>query len=254
MKTIYLLLIIILIIAALAFGAVYFIRQNDTDTTDSTESDQEASEANYTDVDAKEAYKLISEDDPEITIIDVSPRFNEGHLQGAVNYYVGDGSLDNAIPDLNKNKTYLVYCHVDSAAISGAEKLIEAGFSKVYRLKGNYSTWYEGGYPIEIEIKAVSGYSGSGFAIRSFLDGEFFHRLEADLDDPAAGKFYEGWLVKGSDFFSTGKMKKVSGQYVLEYTSNEDQRDYTEVVITEETESQGLDNNPETHVLEGEFK
>ncbi len=104
----------------------------------------------YVDVAPPEAKALIDKT-PDIIIIDVSPAYAKGHLPKAVNYYVGDGSLDKAIPKLDKNKTYLVYCHVDSASILGAQKLIDAEFKKVYRLKGNYKAWVDAGYPIEVE-------------------------------------------------------------------------------------------------------
>lgn len=89
------------------------------------------------------------ESTPDLVIIDVSPMYDKGHIPGAVNYYVGDGSLDNAIAMLDKTKTYLVYCHTDSASIMGATKLTDAGFEKVFRLKGNYSAWVDAGYPVE---------------------------------------------------------------------------------------------------------
>ena len=108
----------------------------------------EKMELNYVDVSVEDAKQLI-DNNPDIIIIDVSPKYDEGHLPGAINYYVGDGSLDEAISTLDKSKTYLVYCHVDSASIAGAEKLIEAGFEKVYRLVGNYSAWVDAGYPVE---------------------------------------------------------------------------------------------------------
>lgn len=102
----------------------------------------------YMDVTVEEAKNLIDAK-PELIIIDVSPNYARGHLPGAINYYVGDGSLDRAIPDLDKEKEYLVYCHVDSAAILGAQKLIDAGFTKVYRLEGNYKAWVDAGYEVE---------------------------------------------------------------------------------------------------------
>ncbi|MBU0615549.1 MAG: rhodanese-like domain-containing protein [Nanoarchaeota archaeon] len=108
----------------------------------------EQSMASYTDISVEEAKTLI-ELDPELVIIDVSPKYAQGHIPGAVNYYVGDGSLDAAIPDLDKTKEYLVYCHVDSASILGAQKLVDAGFSDVYRLIGNYQAWVDAGYEIE---------------------------------------------------------------------------------------------------------
>jgi rhodanese-related sulfurtransferase len=109
---------------------------------------QQTAESAYMDVTPAEAKDLI-DNNPDLIIIDVSPHYAEGHLPGAINYYLGDGSLDAAIPTLDKDKTYLVYCHVDSVAIQGAQKLVDAGFKNVYRLAGNYSAWVDAGYPIE---------------------------------------------------------------------------------------------------------
>ena len=89
----------------------------------------------YIDLSPAEALELINQN-PDVIIIDVSPFYDDGHLPGAVHYYLGDGSLDAAIPTLDKNATYLVYCHVDSVAIGGAQALVDAGFTDVYRLEG----------------------------------------------------------------------------------------------------------------------
>ena len=90
-------------------------------------------EAGYMDVTPAEAKKLIDEN-PDLIILDVSAAYDEGHIPGAVNYYVGDGSLDAAIPMLDPEGMYLVYCHFDSAAIAGAQKQVDAGFENVFRL------------------------------------------------------------------------------------------------------------------------
>ena len=113
-----------------------------------TQQQQEPTQDNYTDISPSEAKKLIDEN-PDLVIIDVSPHYAQGHLPGAVHYYLGDGSLDEAIPTLDKSKTYLVYCHVDSVARRGAQALVDAGFQNVYRLEGNYSAWVDASYPIE---------------------------------------------------------------------------------------------------------
>jgi len=102
----------------------------------------------YTDVTAAGAKALI-DTTPGLVIIDVSPIYDQGHIPGAVNYYVGDGSLDAAIPGLNTDAPYLVYCHTDAASILGAQKLVDAGFTKVYRLQGNFAAWVDAGYPVE---------------------------------------------------------------------------------------------------------
>lgn len=105
------------------------------------------------------------------------------------------------------------------------------------------------------DLVAVGNYTGSGEATRSFDGQVFTHTVEADLGAPAAGKFYEGWLVITSplQFFSTGELKLSGGKYALTYTDNEDQVGYPQVVITEETRADGFDNKPEAHVLEGSF-
>ena len=115
---------------------------------ETTMASTEPSMITYKDLTPAEAKALI-DTTPDLIIIDVSPNYAKGHLPGAVNYYVGDGSLDKAIPTLDKSKPYLVYCHVDSVAILGAQKLIDAGFETVYRLEGNYSAWVDAGYDIE---------------------------------------------------------------------------------------------------------
>lgn len=109
--------------------------------------------------------------------------------------------------------------------------------------------------PIETAIlQAVGDYTGSGPATRVYDRGVFAHAVTANIGEPAEGKFYEGWLVNGKEFFSTGKLSKNNDTYELSYTADKNYPDYKKVVITEETISDGLDNKPEAHVLEGSFK
>ncbi|MBD3238908.1 MAG: hypothetical protein GF332_04715 [Candidatus Moranbacteria bacterium] len=105
-------------------------------------------EQGYIDVAPKKAKELIDQN-PEIIIIDVSSNYAQGHIPGAINHYVGDGSLDKAIQNLAKDKTYLVYCHNETASRLGAKKLTDAGISKVYRLDGDYPAWVKAGYEVE---------------------------------------------------------------------------------------------------------
>ena len=102
----------------------------------------------YVDVTPQEALKMMLEN-PGLVTIDVSPAYDKGHLPRAVNHPVGDGSLDVGIPMLDRSKTYLVYCHMESASRSGAKKLVDAGFQDVYRIDGDYSAWVDAGYPVE---------------------------------------------------------------------------------------------------------
>lgn len=105
-------------------------------------------------------------------------------------------------------------------------------------------------------LLAVGSYKGSGTATRSFDGITFTHTVRANLGEPAKGKFYEGWLVKKKPtltFFSTGRMFKQENEYTLTFTASQNYPEHKDVVITEETESLGLDGKPEAHVLEGSF-
>ncbi|MFC1624762.1 rhodanese-like domain-containing protein [Patescibacteria group bacterium] len=251
-------ILFIVIPLVLIFGGGYYYlgsKDTGTDVVEESEVMEEAAVLDeYIDLSPSEFYQFMV-DDSDAVVLDVSPKFDEGRLPNAINHYVGDGSLDRAIPTLNKELTYLVYCHVDSASILGAQKLVNAGFPRVYRLVDNYSAWVEAGFPIEVSINAVGDYVGDGSATMGFYNDTFVHTLWTDLEDPPTGKFYEGWLVHPGtrDFFSTGELKSIEEGYILEYTSSTDYRDYAEVVVTEETFDKGLDGVPEIHVLEGSF-
>ena len=106
-----------------------------------------------------------------------------------------------------------------------------------------------------ITLRPVNKAASSGIATRTYDGTTFTHTVSATLPDPAAGKFYEGWLVQADKktFISTGALTKDGAAYVLTFSDQSDRRDYPLVVITEETTAHGTDNIPETHVLEGAF-
>jgi len=116
---------------------------------DASNMNEQPGDKGYSDVDAATA-KMMIDTMPELVVIDVSPVWDQGHLPGAVSLPLGSGALDQAIPTLDKNTPYLVYCHGDEPSMRGASKLVAAGFGMVYRLAGNYAAWVNAGYPIEM--------------------------------------------------------------------------------------------------------
>ncbi len=100
------------------------------------------------------------------------------------------------------------------------------------------------------EMKDVSGGNSSAIATRKYEDGKFTHTVLADLPDLEAGRFYEGWLVKGDEAISTGRLSVAKGGFLLEFSSSTDYPDYNQVVITSE---EAIDGTPESHILEGSF-
>jgi len=101
----------------------------------------------YTDLTPALAKDLITENN-NLVIVDVSPYYANGHLPGAISIPLD--TLDSKISMLDKTKTYLVYCHGDVPSIAGAQKLVDAGFPRVYRLEGNYAAWVSAGYMVSV--------------------------------------------------------------------------------------------------------
>jgi len=136
----------------------------------------------YMELTAEEAKELI-DSDPDLVIVDVSSRYNEEHIPGAVNYPYT--ALKQIVPTMDKDASYLLYCHsccslsedtiadlknacpnASESAIALAVSLGEAyrsanqvsrcacldmaqsGFSTIYRLDGNLGAWIDAGYPI----------------------------------------------------------------------------------------------------------
>jgi rhodanese-related sulfurtransferase len=99
----------------------------------------------YKDVNAYQARNLMKIY-PNLKIIDISGTYDMGHIPGSMNFFIGDGSLDKALQNLNKKNRYLVYYHSNQTSKEAAQKFADAGFKKVYRLDGNFSSWVEAGF------------------------------------------------------------------------------------------------------------
>lgn len=101
-----------------------------------------------------------------------------------------------------------------------------------------------------VDLNKVSDIEGTGIATRKFEDGKFTQMILADLPDPVAGFFYQGWLAKGDEYLPTGKLAVAKGGYLLEFTSTKDYSDYKKVVVSLETV---LSTKPTKIILEGSF-
>lgn len=102
-------------------------------------------------------------------------------------------------------------------------------------------------------LAPVNDFEGSGQASR-FFENEYVLNIDAQLLDPPVGYFYEAWLQEsGEEAISIGKVEKSGSAYMLEYNNQDNMDSYTTVIISQETEESGQDNNMETKVLEGKF-
>jgi phage shock protein E len=77
--------------------------------------------------------EAITMDYSTAIIIDVrtTDEFAAGHLDGAVNYNVEDGTLEQALPSLDQNANYVVYCRSGRRSAIAVDLMKENGFTQI---------------------------------------------------------------------------------------------------------------------------
>jgi len=84
-------------------------------------------------------------------LIDLRPSadFDKGHIRGA--RHLTPSQVDPAAKDISKFKdgTVLLYCQSGVTSGEVADKLLKAGYAKVYSLKGGIAAWMQDQLPVE---------------------------------------------------------------------------------------------------------
>ncbi len=84
-----------------------------------------------TNVDAQTFVKEIQSENVQIIDVRTYGEYASGHLQGALNIDVESGAFDSGIANLDKNATYALYCRSGRRSTLAAERMAEAGFTKI---------------------------------------------------------------------------------------------------------------------------
>jgi|JI10StandDraft_1071094.scaffolds.fasta_scaffold161423_3 rhodanese-related sulfurtransferase len=82
--------------------------------------------------------------DPNVVVIDVRTpeEVAEGYIQGADKFINYNGSaFDTEISQLDKSKTYVIYCRSGGRSAKASQIFVDKGFTKVYNLLGGISNW-----------------------------------------------------------------------------------------------------------------
>jgi rhodanese-related sulfurtransferase len=104
--------------------------------------------ATVTDVDPAGFADLAT--DPDATVLDVrTPQeFAAGHLPGAVNIDSSARDFADAVAELPKDGTYLVYCQTANRSGVATDRMTDLGFTDVYDLQGGIVAWANAGGPV----------------------------------------------------------------------------------------------------------
>ncbi len=99
-----------------------------------------------------ETYTLIQDNanNPDFIILDVRTpsEYASGYIENAVNidYYADD--FEDTLDQLDKSKTYLVYCRTGSRSASAMNIMKKLDFIEVYNMQGGITAWTSAGYPV----------------------------------------------------------------------------------------------------------
>ena len=93
-------------------------------------------------VDPSTFSKLIN-DQPEAVILDVRTKdeFSTFRIPKSVVIDIYNSDFFNKIDQLDRSKTYLVYCASGSRSVSACKQMKKMGFEKVYNLKTGILGW-----------------------------------------------------------------------------------------------------------------
>ena len=105
---------------------------------------------NGSSIDSKEAYRLIKAD-ANIAILDVrtAKEFADGHVAGAVNIDVNQADFAQKIDQLDRSKTYIVYCRSGRRSRKAVGIMAAKGFKNLYNVSDGFVGWNKNGLPFE---------------------------------------------------------------------------------------------------------
>lgn len=93
---------------------------------------------------SQQDWKIKLENDPNAVILDVrtEDEWNEGIIPNAVlnDIYKGQGFLYK-LDELDKSKSYYVYCKAGSRSAQACSIMNQMGFETTYNLEGGFMKW-----------------------------------------------------------------------------------------------------------------
>jgi rhodanese-related sulfurtransferase len=91
--------------------------------------------------------RLDKSDKSQVMLIDMRtpPEFDDGYIPGAIMINYLENDIDQQLGQLDKNKTYFVYCQQGARSSKGVDKMLAMGFKKIYYLIGGYEAYQSSG-------------------------------------------------------------------------------------------------------------
>ncbi len=129
----------------LAFLGLFFLAILGASTLSYAQSPADSAKV----VSVEKFQKLSSKKKNILIDVRTPEEMQEGHLDGALNINFLSEGFENEIKQLDKTKTYLLYCRTGKRTAKAGAAMKAAGFKKVIMLDGGITAWKEQGKPIE---------------------------------------------------------------------------------------------------------
>lgn len=89
-------------------------------------------------------------EDQSIVILDVRTpeEFAQGHIEGSINIDVSNSNFVSQVSQLDKSKTYAVYCRSGNRSQVATAEMEKLGFTSLFNMTGGAIDWAAAGFPL----------------------------------------------------------------------------------------------------------
>lgn len=112
---------------------------------------KEAANEGWMQISVEDAANYIFEIEPVLVDVRTVDEFDDGHLEGAVNFpvqtidaYLGDMPADLDTP-------ILIYCAAGTRGFWALAYVTSLGYTNVKNLRGGYGAWVDAGFPTTVD-------------------------------------------------------------------------------------------------------
>jgi len=109
----------------------------------------ELEQANYSELSAEEAWRMINKNPPFLLDVRTKPEFNGGYIKGAMLIPLQELQARVNELDMYKNQPILIYCATGNRSTTASKILLDRGFKDVMNLRMGIMGWGSQGYNIQ---------------------------------------------------------------------------------------------------------
>lgn len=89
----------------------------------------------------EEMQTLLEAEDVQLVDVRTPEEYKEGFIENSQNIDFNSPTFDEDITKLDKNKPVILYCKSGGRSAKCGEKLLKAGFVKIFDLEGGITQW-----------------------------------------------------------------------------------------------------------------